>query len=188
MSTPPPYNPLQGDENAREESFQMDNNVGEIDAIIANKRRLSETLIESGQKLSVENKSKLSEVVIETKKKASSSSLSMQTLKEFANSSHRASGANLAEPEEIVALKQKSFIYSFGLSSAEADTRLHKYGRNELPEKIIPKWYIFLSQLWQPMPIMIWMAIIIEAGIQNWIDMSVLLLSLIHISEPTRPY
>ena len=39
----------------------------------------------------------------------------------------------------------------------------------------IPKWYIFVSQLWQPMPIMIWIAVIIEAAIRNFIDMAVLL-------------
>ena len=62
-----------------------------------------------------------------------------------------------------------------GLTEAEAAERLKKYGRNELPEKVIPKWYIFVSQLWQPMPIMIWIAAIIEAGIQNWPDFAILL-------------
>ena len=28
------------------------------------------------------------------------------------------------------------------------------------------QWYIFVSQLWQPMPCLIWAAAIIEAGIQ----------------------
>jgi len=88
-----------------------------------------------------------------------------------------------------------SFEYSHGITSAEAEKRLLLYGPNELPEKVIPKvtkhflkcrrspaidlpppplapqWYIFVSQLWQPMPILIWVAAIIEAGIQNWIDM-----------------
>ena len=35
--------------------------------------------------------------------------------------------------------------------------------------------YIFIEQLWQPMPIMIWMAAIVEAGIQNYADMAILL-------------
>ncbi|RYY87015.1 hypothetical protein EON63_04680 [archaeon] len=43
------------------------------------------------------------------------------------------------------------------------------------PYQTIPKWYIFVSQLWQPMPIMIWIAVVIEGAIQNWIDMAVLL-------------
>ena len=56
-----------------------------------------------------------------------------------------------------------------------AEKLLLEYGRNELPEKTIPKWYIFVSQLWQPMPIMIWIAAIVEAGIQTWPDMAILL-------------
>ncbi len=68
------------------------------------------------------------------------------------------------------------FVFNHvGLSSTEADHLLAKYGRNELPEKIIPKWYIFVSQLWQPMPIMIWIAIIIEIAIQNYIDFAILI-------------
>lgn len=62
-----------------------------------------------------------------------------------------------------------------GLTSAAAAEALQKWGRNELPEKVVPNWYIFCSQLWQPMPIMIWLAAIIEAAIENWIDMGILL-------------
>ena len=68
------------------------------------------------------------------------------------------------------------FVYSHGLSSQEAKGLLEIHGRNELPEKNIPKWYIFVSQLWQPMPIMIWIAAIIELGIQNFLDMGILLM------------
>jgi H+-transporting ATPase len=66
-------------------------------------------------------------------------------------------------------------VISHGLTSAEAEELLRIHGPNMLPEKIIPKWYIFISQLWQPMPIMIWIAAIIEAAIQNWIDTAILL-------------
>eukprot|EP00475_Leptophrys_vorax_P025003 TRINITY_DN3479_c0_g4_i2.p1 TRINITY_DN3479_c0_g4~~TRINITY_DN3479_c0_g4_i2.p1 ORF type:complete len:974 (+),score=326.01 TRINITY_DN3479_c0_g4_i2:186-3107(+) len=63
-----------------------------------------------------------------------------------------------------------------GLTSEEAERLLQQYGLNQLPEKITPKWYIFLSQFWQPMPLMIWAAAIIEAAISNYIDMGILLL------------
>jgi H+-transporting ATPase len=66
-------------------------------------------------------------------------------------------------------------VFSHGLTSKEAEERLKKYGRNELPEKVVPLWYIFVSLLWQPMPIMIWIAVIIEAAIDNWTDMAILL-------------
>eukprot|EP01134_Creolimax_fragrantissima_P006554 CFRG6554T1 len=64
---------------------------------------------------------------------------------------------------------------SYGLTDEEAEMLLAKYGRNELAEKTTPKWMIFLQQLYQPMPIMIWVAVVIEAAIQNWIDCGILL-------------
>jgi len=65
--------------------------------------------------------------------------------------------------------------FSVGISSTEAHILLEQYGRNELPEKHKPKWLIFVEQLWAPMPIMIWIAIIVEAAILNWPDMGILL-------------
>jgi len=68
----------------------------------------------------------------------------------------------------------KDFPISEGLSAGEAQTLLEKYGRNELPEKITPKWLIFCRLLWQPMPVMIWIAAIVEIAIQNYEDMAIL--------------
>ena len=65
--------------------------------------------------------------------------------------------------------------YSTGLSSPEAQVLLKLHGKNELPVKNIPKWYIFVSLLWEPMPVMIWIAIVIEAVLGKWMDMSILL-------------
>jgi H+-transporting ATPase len=67
------------------------------------------------------------------------------------------------------------FTFSLGLSTDEAANLLHLHGKNELPEKVVPKWYIFLSLLWEPMPVMIWLAVIIEAVLGKWTDMSILL-------------
>jgi len=64
---------------------------------------------------------------------------------------------------------------SHGLDSAEAARRLEQYGRNELEEKHKSKFRIYLEQLYGPMPIMIWMAVVIEFGIQNWVDAALLL-------------
>jgi len=69
----------------------------------------------------------------------------------------------------------KEFVYSHGLTSQEAQRLLDLYGLNELPDVKTPKWLIFLQQLWQPMPIMIWLAAIIEAAIENFPDMGILL-------------
>ena len=53
-----------------------------------------------------------------------------------------------------------NFVYApeHGLSEKEAEILLEKWGKNELPEKVTPKWVIFLSLFIQPMPIMIWIA------------------------------
>jgi hypothetical protein len=56
------------------------------------------------------------------------------------------------------------FIFIW-LAFVEADELLAKWGKNELEQKSTPKWLIFVRQLWFPMPIMIWAAIICEAPI-----------------------
>ncbi|GFR41407.1 hypothetical protein Agub_g2090 [Astrephomene gubernaculifera] len=70
---------------------------------------------------------------------------------------------------------KKEFVRSVGLTSKEAEELLRVHGRNELEEKTTPSWLVFLKQLIQPMPIMIWIAAIIEAAIQNWPDFGILL-------------
>lgn len=66
------------------------------------------------------------------------------------------------------------FVKSNGLTNQEAEILLKQYGYNCLPEKHVPLWFTFISLLWQPMPIMIWLAIIIEAAIQSWDDFAIL--------------
>ena len=68
-----------------------------------------------------------------------------------------------------------SFVHSFGLTSMEAEKRLRECGPNEITEKEVPLWYVFISLLWEPMPIMIWIAAAVEAGISNFPDMGILL-------------
>jgi H+-transporting ATPase len=67
------------------------------------------------------------------------------------------------------------FTPSHGLTSSEAEALLAKWGRNELIEKSKTKLRIFIEQFTAPMPIMIWIAIIIEAALNNWPDMGVLI-------------
>lgn len=70
---------------------------------------------------------------------------------------------------------QNIFIVSEGLSSDEAKLLLKLHGKNELPERVTSKWYIFMMLLAEPMPIMIWLAIVIEAILFKWTDMLILL-------------
>jgi H+-transporting ATPase len=109
------------------------------------------------------------------------------------------------EEVDILTKLPSGFQFSEGLSSYEAESRLQEFGPNVLPEKTVPKWYLFLELLWQPMACLIWYvlnsdtfkcaelvlhaavnspqifyysnraAVIIEAAIQNWIDMAILL-------------
>lgn len=111
----------------------------------------------------------------ETNRTASTSDHPGQ-LKRRISGDERSNGLLLDEKDlEAPTVDDVPFVYSHGISSSEAERLLGIHGRNVLPEKKIPKWYIFVSQLWQPMPIMIWIAAIIEAAIQNWIDMAILL-------------
>ena len=67
--------------------------------------------------------------------------------------------------------ESSDFRYSEGLTTAEVARLRTKHGENALPSNEVAGWYIFVQQLWQPMPILIWIAIIIEAAIQSFPDM-----------------
>mmetsp|Transcript_3655 Transcript_3655/g.7395 ORF Transcript_3655/g.7395 Transcript_3655/m.7395 type:complete len:913 (-) Transcript_3655:78-2816(-) len=72
-------------------------------------------------------------------------------------------------------IEQRDFTPATGLSTSQAEQLLAQHGRNELEEKSKPNWLIFLEQLKEPMPIMIWLAAFTEAAISNWPDMAILL-------------
>jgi len=73
-----------------------------------------------------------------------------------------------------------AFFPSHGLTTSEAEKLREQYGWNELEEKSTPKWLVYLNMLglwvpFNPMPLIIWVAIIIEIGLMNWPDVGVLL-------------
>ena len=90
---------------------------------------------------------------------------------------HELSFSSLHKEESTLRKKKDEFVLNdgTGLSSSHAQSRLEQYGYNVLPEKRTPKWYIFLQQLWQPMPLAIWVAVVILAAIELFIDMGILL-------------
>ncbi|GBF93619.1 H+-transporting ATPase [Raphidocelis subcapitata] len=70
---------------------------------------------------------------------------------------------------------KKDFVPSVGLTTEEAEELTKEWGRNELEEKKVPKWLVFLKMLIQPMPVMIWIAIIIMLALEHWIDFAILM-------------
>lgn len=66
-------------------------------------------------------------------------------------------------------------VYSYGLTSDECENLLRIHGKNELPEKTISSWFVIMNLLLEPMPVMIWLAVIIEAILFKWTDMTILL-------------
>jgi H+-transporting ATPase len=66
-----------------------------------------------------------------------------------------------------------------GLSKAEAQKRLEKYGYNELPEKKSSAVLKFLSYFWGPIPAMIMVAAVLSGILRHWPDFGVILVLLV---------
>ena len=66
-----------------------------------------------------------------------------------------------------------------GLSQAEAQKRLTRYGPNEIEEKKTNPLLKFLTYLWGPIPWMIEAAVILSAVARHWPDFAIILLLLV---------
>jgi H+-transporting ATPase len=66
-----------------------------------------------------------------------------------------------------------------GLSKAEAQKRLEKYGYNEIPEEKVNQILKFLSYFWGPIPSLIIVAAILSAALRHWPDLGVIMILLI---------
>ena len=66
-----------------------------------------------------------------------------------------------------------------GLSQAEAEKRLIKYGTNEIEEKKINPFLKFLTYFWGPIPWMIEIAVILSAVARHWPDFFIILVLLL---------
>ena len=61
-----------------------------------------------------------------------------------------------------------------GLKQADAERLLKENGLNEIPQYIEPLWVMIVKQFTGPMPVMIEIAFIISAAIQDWKDFAVI--------------
>jgi H+-transporting ATPase len=66
-----------------------------------------------------------------------------------------------------------------GLTSAEAESRLQKYGANAIEEKKVSPWKMFLSYFWGPMPWMIEAAAVMSLLVRDWVDLLIILVLLL---------
>jgi H+-transporting ATPase len=73
------------------------------------------------------------------------------------------------------ALRSELGVSSEGLSRAEAQSRLAKYGYNELPEEKTSPLLKFLSYFWGAIPWMIEVAAILSAVVHHWEDFGIIL-------------
>jgi H+-transporting ATPase len=88
---------------------------------------------------------------------------------------------NLSEQDKAEAEQTHAAVatmYKFrpeGLTEEEVSSQRKAFGLNKLPSTEIPVWRQVLSLLTQPMALMMWVAAVIEALIENYPDMGILL-------------
>jgi H+-transporting ATPase len=61
-----------------------------------------------------------------------------------------------------------------GLTTAEAQSRLQKYGPNAIEEEKISSWSMFLGYFWGPMPWMIEAAAVMALLVRDWADLAII--------------
>ncbi len=66
-----------------------------------------------------------------------------------------------------------------GLSTAEADARLRRYGHNEIEQKEEPLWHRVFRRFWGPIPWMIEAAAFLSAVVRKWDDLGIILVMLL---------
>ncbi len=83
---------------------------------------------------------------------------------------------NVALPQVFEALDTSAE----GLSAAEAETRLARYGRNELTDREVGKWERFLRFFWGPIAWMIEAAAFLSLLMGHWADLAIILVLLLY--------
>ena len=76
-------------------------------------------------------------------------------------------------------VKERLGYSADGLTQAEAEKRLARYGPNEIEEKKVNPLLKLLSYFWGPIPWMIEAAVILSAVVQHWADFVIILVLLV---------
>ncbi|HVU14370.1 MAG TPA: HAD-IC family P-type ATPase, partial [Phototrophicaceae bacterium] len=84
-----------------------------------------------------------------------------------------------SEKASLAQLQAKLNATLDGLSTADAQQRIEKYGYNELTERHVNPILKFLSYFWGPIPWMIEIAAVLSAIVQHWEDFAIILTLLI---------
>jgi len=81
---------------------------------------------------------------------------------------------DLAHKAEINVRQLSASMLTFtGLTSTEARRRLDEFGPNSITEEAPPRWRVFLTKFWAPIPWMLEAAIILQVGLGQYIEASV---------------
>jgi H+-transporting ATPase len=98
---------------------------------------------------------------------------------QFSGKDSKAAKGSPLKDLPVAELRQRLDADTGGLSSAEAQERLEKYGYNEIEEKKTHPLLKFLSYFWGPIPLMIVVAALLSAVLRHWTDVGVILLLLV---------
>jgi len=74
------------------------------------------------------------------------------------------------DPHQLMIAQYETEAAKDGLTGAQAEALMKKWGRNEIPEEKEPLWKLFLSQFIGTMPAMIEAAGLLSAILGSWID------------------
>ncbi|MGE5217571.1 MAG: plasma-membrane proton-efflux P-type ATPase [Chloroflexota bacterium] len=83
--------------------------------------------------------------------------------------------ADAAKKASLAELLKMFRASGSGLNSTEAQTRLQRYGANEIAEKQTYPFLKFLTYFWGPIPWMIEAAVILSALVRHWADFYIIL-------------
>ena len=108
----------------------------------------------------------------------------MKSNKGFAKAPQSRTGSKLEPKDDLKYVPMSELVKELqstpdGLSQAEAQKRLIRYGPNEIEEEKPNPFLKFLTYFWGPIPWMIEAAVILSGLVRHWPDFFIILLLLV---------